>query len=352
MSSMTVTVHAPGSVTESDVRELLARAEGATIAHEPPVLEALARAYRLKAEILLARRAGVVVGALPILRIRGPLGAVDASVAYLDGGGPIGPPEARDALVAFATERALARGATLELRSLSPVTGPPERARVSVSREKDLLVRELPSDPDAIAREIPFKTRNHLRKALRAGLWSESHPADDESLRAFRGVYARTMRHLGSPPHGLEVFRRLAGTLGTRARVSLVRGPGGVVLAAAFVVDDRQGRAVLPWAASDRRADSLEPNSLLYHEILFDATERGRARFSFGRSSVDSPQLRFKMRWGAQPSPIYWTTIGRRVRGRVGGSRERLAPVAAGWRRLPLPVTNRVGPWLCRWIAA
>src|SRR5581483_4925821 len=192
------------------------------------------------------------------------------------------------------------------------------RARVMVSREKDLLVRELPEDRDAIAREIPFKTRNHLRKALRAGLWSESRPADDESLQAFRGVYARTMRHLGSPPHVMEVFRRLARALGPRARVSLVRGPGDVVLAAALVLDDRQGHAVLPWAASDRRADSLEPNSLLYHEILFDAARRGRARFSFGRSSVDSPQLRFKMRWGAQPSPIYWTTIGRRGTGRVG----------------------------------
>ncbi|HZV00790.1 MAG TPA: GNAT family N-acetyltransferase, partial [Planctomycetota bacterium] len=251
MSSISVTIHSPGNITEGDVRELLARAEGATVAHEPPVLEALARAYRLKAEILLARRAGVVVGALPILRIRGPLGAVDACVAYLDGGGPIGPPEARDALVSFATERALARGATLELRSRSPVTLASGRARVMVSREKDLLVRELPGDPDAIAREIPFKTRNHLRKALRAGLWSESRPADDESLQAFRGVYARTMRHLGSPPHGMEVFRRLARALGPRARVSLVRGPGDVVLAAALVLDDRQGHAVLPWAASD-----------------------------------------------------------------------------------------------------
>jgi hypothetical protein len=160
------------------------------------------------------------------------------------------------------------------------------------------------------------------------------------------------MRDLGSPAHGLEVFRRLARALGTRARVSLVRGPGDVVLAAAFVLDDRQGHAVLPWAASDRRADGLEPNSLLYHEILFDAAQRGREGFCFGRSSVDSPQLRFKMRWGAEQKPIYWTTVARPGPSRIVGSKERLTPVAMGWKRLPLPVTNRVGPWLCRWIAA
>jgi hypothetical protein len=223
---------------------------------------------------------------------------------------------------------------------------------VLVSREKGLLVRDLPADPAAIAREITSKTRNHLRKALREGLWSESRIADDESLLAFRSVYARTMRDLGAPPHGIEVFRRLAKALGTRARVSLVRESGGVVLAAALVLHDRQGQAVLPWAASDRRADSLEPNSLLYHEILVDAVQRGRERFSFGRSSVDSPQLRFKMRWGAQQSPIYWTTATRSGPSHVVGTKERLAPVAMVWKKLPLAVTNRLGPWLCRWIAA
>jgi hypothetical protein len=233
-----------------------------------------------------------------------------------------------------------------------PLTLAPERARVLISREKDLLVRDLPADPDAIAREIPFKTRHHVRKALREGLWSESRTADHESLLAFHSVYARTMRDLGSPPHGLEVFRRLARALGTRARVSLVRGRGDVVLAAALVLDDRQGLAVLPWAASDRRADNLEPNSLLYHEILFDAAQRGRQRFSFGRSSVDSPQLRFKMRWGAQRRPIYWTTVARPGPSRVVGSKARLAPIARGWKKLPLPLTNRLGPCLCRWIAA
>src|SRR5262245_33146278 len=49
MVTMTITVHSPASVSESDVCELLAAAEGATIAHEPSVLAALASVYRLKA---------------------------------------------------------------------------------------------------------------------------------------------------------------------------------------------------------------------------------------------------------------------------------------------------------------
>jgi hypothetical protein len=348
-----ITVHAPADVPEPGLAELLATAEGATVAHEPAVLAALSQAYGLKAEVLVARSAGRVTGLLPIVRVRGPLGATDASVAYLDGGGAVGSEEARQALVARAAARALDRGAVLELRStLAPPLEVPG-AFVSVSREKDLLVRDLPRDEGAIARDLDGKTRNHLRKALREGLWSESRPADDAALAAFRGVYARTMRDLGSPPHGLAVFKRLARALGSRARVSLVHGPGESVLAAAFVLDDRRGSAVLPWAASDRRADLLEPNTLLYHEILVDATRRGLARFSFGRSSADSSQARFKARWGAVPLPLHWTTIARTgaraARPRAG---DRLEPVRAAWRWLPLTVASGLGPMLCRWIAA
>ena len=45
----------------------------------------VASAYRLRAEVLVARRGGTVEGALPLLRLRGPLGALFSSVAYLDG---------------------------------------------------------------------------------------------------------------------------------------------------------------------------------------------------------------------------------------------------------------------------
>ncbi len=325
----------------------LAAAPGAGIAHEPQLLAALASSYRLRAEVLVARRGVTVEGLLPLLRLRGPLGAVFSSVAYLDGGGPAGSDEARALLVLRAAERARARGATLELRSSLEVPPPPGFTTV-VSNKKVTLVRELPSDPDAIVAGLDPRTRNQLRKALREGLSSETVPATPEALDSLACVYARTLRDLGSPPHGLGFFLEVARALEGRAHVARVLAAGGDFVAAALVLDDRLGGCVLPWAASDRRRDALEPNTLLYHELLAGAVARGRRRFDFGRSTIGSPQHRFKERWGARPVPLHWTTIGRPVLSREG----KLGLLSAAWKRLPVRASSALGPLVLRWVAA
>jgi hypothetical protein len=164
------------------------------------------------------------------------------------------------------------------------------------------------------------------------------------------------MRDLGSPPHAAALFSRLALALGERARGARVLDPDDRVLAAAFLLDDRHGRTVLPWAASDRRADELEPNTLLYHELLTDSIARGRRELDLGRSTRDGPAFRFKLRWGAEPRPLYWTTIARpntkRAPGGVDKERGAYALAVAAWRLLPLPIARRLGPIVGRWIAA
>jgi len=349
VSGLTISVADPA---HAELGALLETAEGAGLAHEPRVVGALAAAHRLRAEVLIALRGATVVGALPLIRIRGPLGAVDASVAYLDGGGPIGEPDAQAALVAFAAARAASRGAVLELRAACEPPSAPGFA-VSVRRDKDTLVRALPADPDEIARALDPKTRNQLRKALREGLSSETVPASAEALAGFHAVYARTLRDLGSPPHTLRVFERLARALPGRAHVARVLSAGGQLLAAALVLDDRRGGSVLPWAASDRRADALEPNTLLYHELLAGAVARGRTRFDFGRSTRESPQARFKARWGAEPVPLHWTSVARRApRELVHDKEGPLRHVVAAWKRAPVALSSALGSVLIRWVAA
>ena len=340
----------PGRTTLS---ELLASAEGASIAHEPRVLAAIGAAYRLKVELLVARRGEVVEGALPVVRVRGPLGAVFSSVAYLDGGGATGSPAARERLTAFAAERAAAHGAILELRCcLAPP--PVEGFMTRVRRDKVTLVRDLPDEPRQIALDLDPRTRNQLRKALREGLASETVAATPDAIASFHGVYVRTLRDLGSPPHGAGFFHAIAGALGGRAHVARVQDAAGKVLAAALVLDDRHRTSVLPWAASDRSQDALKPNTLLYFELLRAAIERGRKHFDFGRSTPGSPQCRFKERWGAVARPLYWTTVARAgsaapLAGERGGKLRRAEAV---WRKLPVKVSSALGPIVLRWLAA
>jgi FemAB-related protein (PEP-CTERM system-associated) len=345
----------PRALARGELGELTILDDDASLAHEPAVLEALAGAYHHRAELVVARSEGRIVGALPLVLVRSPLGSTYSSVAYLDRGGPIGTPAARRAVVAFAARRAIERGSVLELRSPVPVEIELEGAVVQVSRAKDRLVCPLPPSPDDVIRRLDAKTRNQLRKPLREGLRAETEPASEELVRSFHQVYARTMRDLGSPPHASAFFGALARVLGDRARVARVLDVHDRVLAAALLLDDRHGRTLLPWAASDRRADPLEPNTLLYYELLVDSVGRARRELDLGRSTRDGPAYRFKLRWGAEPRALYWTTIsGSDSRHAPGGADKegKLGLAVALWKRLPLPIARRLGPFVGRWVAS
>ena len=353
--SLTVEAVPIARVPRAELRVLTLLDDDSSLSHEVRVLEAIGATLRRRVEVLLARRRGHLEGALPLVLVRSPWGATDSSVAYLDRGGPIGSPAARETLVRTAARRALERGATLELRSPTPVEIAVAGGEVHVARSKDTLVCPLPSDPEEVARRLDAKTRNQLRKALREGLRSETVAATPESVGAFHEVYSRTMRDLGSPPHALELFLGLARALGERARVARVLDPEERVVAAALLLDDNHGSTVLPWAASDRRADALEPNTLLYHELLWDSAVRGRRELDLGRSTRDGPAFRFKLRWGAEPRPLYWTTFARpgtRAAPRGSDREGKLAWAVAAWKRLPLGVARALGPLVTRWIAA
>ena len=55
--------------------------------------------------------------------------------------------------------------------------------------------------------------------------------------------------------------------------------------------------------------------------------------------------FRFKQKLGAQPVPILWLSD------QTGNLYSRYAAAQRLWRRLPAPVVDRVGPFLCRYLA-
>jgi hypothetical protein len=89
----------------------------------------------------------------------------------------------------------------------------------------------------------------------------------------------------------------------------------------------------------------------MYWHLLERAVERGQQTFDFGRSTVDSNTFRFKKQWGAVPCPAVWQYYVRR--GSVGDMRpenSRYQKLIRIWRRLPLWVTQLVGPTIVRGI--
>jgi CelD/BcsL family acetyltransferase involved in cellulose biosynthesis len=88
----------------------------------------------------------------------------------------------------------------------------------------------------------------------------------------------------------------------------------------------------------------------MYYELMLHARRRGCERFDFGRSKTASGAYDFKRNWGFEPEPLsyaVWTAPGSEQRDADPTSARHAARIAL-WKRLPLPLANRLGPWIAR----
>jgi hypothetical protein len=83
------------------------------------------------------------------------------------------------------------------------------------------------------------------------------------------------------------------------------------------------------------------------------AVDRGMTGFDFGRSKVGTGPFSFKRNWGFEPRPLAyaaWSADGTPPRDVDPVSPRYRAQIAA-WRRLPLALANRLGPFIARGLA-
>jgi hypothetical protein len=88
----------------------------------------------------------------------------------------------------------------------------------------------------------------------------------------------------------------------------------------------------------------------LYWELIKHACELGYQSFHLGRSSKDSGGEQFKKKWNAETLQLYWHYI---LRTRtdipsLNPTNPRYQLAIKAWQRLPLPITQTLGPFLAR----
>jgi hypothetical protein len=121
---------------------------------------------------------------------------------------------------------------------------------------------------------------------------------------------------------------------------------------AASITWRHAGSLEVPWASSLREANATCPNMLLYWEMLRYAGEQGLDEFDFGRCTPFEGTYAFKQQWGAEPRQLVWEywLPARTPLPDVSPRNPRYAGAIAAWRRLPVPVTRVLGPWIVRHI--
>jgi len=315
----------------------------ATGYHEWAWRTVFARAFGCEPIYLSARRDDRVVGVLPTVFLDSWLfGRSLISLPYLNYGGVIADdPAAERVLFEHALELARRKRCRhVELRHVDQ-----HFADLPCKRHKVTML--LPLQPSAALWEaIDRKVRNQVRKAQKSELTYAA--GGRELVDAFYAVFARNMRDLGTPVYSRRFFEEMLAAFPERTRIHVVSLKTTPV-AAGFTFETR-GTVEIPWASSVRDFNALCGNQLLYWSILADAGDRGCGTFDFGRSTPNEGTYKFKEQWGARPVPLHWEygLLDRATLPDTGPTNPKFQLAVSAWKKLPLAVATRVGPFIVR----
>ena len=103
-----------------------------------------------------------------------------------------------------------------------------------------------------------------------------------------------------------------------------------------------------PWASALKEYSRLSPNMLLYWSMLEYACDNGFSYFDFGRSSPDEGTYKFKEQWGSKPTPLHWyyISLNNQPIDEETSEKAKFEKAIRYWQKLPVPVTEIVGPMI------
>lgn len=304
------------------------------------------RTFGHKPYYLIARDGKKVLGILPIFHIKSYLTAnAFVSIPLGSYGGVVADsPVVEEALIEEAKKIAFRKKVDfIELRYMHNNS----LFSLTTKLSKVSMILDLSDNPGIMWKKIGPKCRNQVRKAKKSGLTTRF---GKEYLSPFYRVFAENMRDLGIPVFPKSLFENM-----------LCEFPDNVNFLIVCYRDKPIGGACMvffkevvevPNASSLRKYFSLCPNMLLYWEAIRISCEMGYKKFDFGRSTKDSPTYKFKRQWGAKPVQLYYKyiLISSQKIPDITTENRRFKLAGNFWKRLPLWVTNSIGPYITRHI--
>lgn len=203
------------------------------------------------------------------------------------------------------------------------------------------LILKLNKSPDLLWELFDKKARNSTRKAEKKGITVRVGNIDE-----FYKVFSGNMRDLGTPVDKKEFFKNILKEFPKQTEI-LVAEYDKKAIAALFMLYFKD-KVRVQWASSLKQYNSLNPNDLLYWEAIKKACKKGLKEFDFGKSMIGEGTYNFKKKWGAKPEQLYYYYYLNNTNKipDISKTNPKRKLFAAVWKRMPLPIANRVGPWL------
>lgn len=329
---------------ESAWNDYVSKQPVATIHHLTQWRNVLQKTYGIESLYFFARDdKRQVVGVLPLARLKSRLfGDLLVSMPYFQRGGAIADhPLIEQKLMQAANEEANCLGIEhIEYRDDVPREGLP------VLSHKVNMVISLPGSEDVLWNSFTAKLRAQIKRPQQ--LMPKVLIGGKEHLADFYKVYARNMRDLGSPGHSKCFVENILDCFPGNSWIIVIRLNNKPVSAGLLL--GHGDTLEIPLASTIRKANIHSVNMLLYWEVLKLAIKQDYTHFDFGRSGKNAGTYRFKRQWGAQPKQLYWHywLAATNDIPSLNPDNPKYALAIHIWKRLPLIITNWLGPLIVK----
>ncbi|NLF13591.1 MAG: GNAT family N-acetyltransferase [Anaerolineaceae bacterium] len=317
-------------------------AAGSTIYHLAGWKDVFEDTFGLQTHYLWACENGQVLGVLPLLEVKSKLSghyftSLPSAICAEDG-------QAACTLALKAKE--LVRDSKANYLILRDSYHQWDLPGLVTQQPHCTLIADVTDDTDLMWQRLDRRVRQHTQKAIRAELEVMIGP---QYLEEVYPAYSEAMRDLGTPTLGIGFFRNLFRQFPTSFTALMVR-QHDKVLGGAFIAQFRD-TLYNTWGGMLRDSFPLRSCHIWYWETLKYGHENGYRQIDLGRSEWDSGTYSFKKHWLSEPRPLYHQCyLNRTCRSpHVGSTRAEDLGYRAFtqlWIRLPLPMTERVGPFL------
>ena len=167
-------------------------------------------------------------------------------------------------------------------------------------------------------------------------------------VNEFYGVYSRSVRDLGTPVFPKKLFAKGLREFGSDCKIFSVHWKGKLVSAVwtLFYRDE-----VVPYyGGSIKQYNRLAVNNYMYWMLMKYGCENGYRLFDFGRSKKGTGSFNFKKRWGMTMTdlPYQYVLVKSQLMPDTSPLNPKFSLGIRVWQRLPLFVTNTVGPMISK----
>lgn len=302
------------------------------------------KTYGFNSAYLTARENGRVVGVLPLLFVKGPV--LGNYITSMPGGMATENDGAARALFDYAVE--LVKTHNFRYLALRDSFQKYDFPELVTDEAHVAMVIDMQPDLEEITRNINRKTRQRINKARKAELEATTDN-NIELIEDYYPIYMQAMRERGTPTQGFKFFKN-----------SVVQFPDHLDLLAIHKDKNMlgggysftfQNTLVCLWSGMAREYLPLNTSYMLIWETIVLADKLGVTCLDLGRSQMDSGAYVHKKQWGAKPVQLYQqyylNTANEAPSSGNNRNEERMYQTfVKGWQRVPLWMTELVGPML------